>query len=103
MPSLTRAYVKAAKDFITIVNNLLRPELAPRARVMLPHEVARIGGRVAMRDPAVYLKFAEECLALANTAAPERRAILLEMAQAWRSLAHETERHSRSVREKSDR
>jgi hypothetical protein len=47
-----------------------------------------------MRDAATYLKFAEECLALAKTAAPDHRAILLEMAQAWRGLAQEAERQS---------
>jgi hypothetical protein len=44
-----------------------------------------------MRDAATYLKFCEECLALARTAAPEHRAILLEMAEAWRRLAGEAE------------
>jgi hypothetical protein len=42
-----------------------------------------------MRDAATYLKFAEECLALAKTAAPQHREMLLEMAQAWRNLARE--------------
>jgi hypothetical protein len=44
-----------------------------------------------MRDTAVYLKFAEECAALATAAAPEHRSVLLEMAQAWRTLAREAE------------
>ena len=56
-----------------------------------------------MRDAATYLKFAEECLALANTAAPTHRAILLEMAQAWRRLADEAEQQSAPAREKRDR
>jgi hypothetical protein len=44
-----------------------------------------------MRDSATYLKFADECLALARSATPEHRSILLEMAQAWRNLAQEAE------------
>jgi hypothetical protein len=61
-----------------------------------------IGGRAAMRDAATYLKFAEECLAQAKTAAPTHRAILLEMAQAWRGLAQEAEQQSPPAREKPE-
>jgi hypothetical protein len=39
-----------------------------------------------------YLKFAEECEALAEQAKTERhRAILMEMARTWRELARESE------------
>jgi hypothetical protein len=41
-----------------------------------------------MESPARYFEFAEECERLAKQAANERhRAILLEMAKAWRKLA----------------
>jgi hypothetical protein len=55
-----------------------------------------------MRDATTYLKFAEECLAQAKTAAPTHRAILLEMAQAWRGLAQEAEQQSPPAREKPE-
>lgn len=55
-----------------------------------------------MRDAATYLKFAEECLAQAKIAAPTHRAILLEMAQAWRGLAQEAEQQSPPAREKPE-
>ena len=54
-----------------------------------------------MRDAATYLKFAEECLALANTAAPDHRAVLLEMAEAWRGLAREAEQQRAPARKKA--
>ena len=55
-----------------------------------------------MRDAATYLKFADECLALAKTAGPTHRAILLEMAQAWRGLAREAEQQSAPARERPE-
>jgi hypothetical protein len=55
-----------------------------------------------MRDSATYLKFAEECLALARSAAPEHRAVLTEMAQAWRRLAQEAEQQNGSAREQPE-
>ena len=55
-----------------------------------------------MRNAATYLKFAEECLALAKTGAPTHRAILLEMAQAWRGLAQEAEQQSAPARKKPE-
>ena len=55
-----------------------------------------------MRDAATYLKFAEECVALAKTAAPEHRADLLEMAQAWRALAREAEQQPAPTRKKPE-
>ena len=55
-----------------------------------------------MRDATTYLKFAEECLAQAKTAAPTHRAILLEMAQAWRGLAQEAEQQRASARQNSE-
>ena len=42
-----------------------------------------------------YLRYAEECVALAQNAAdPEARTRLLEMAQAWRDLADKYRRSS---------
>jgi hypothetical protein len=42
-----------------------------------------------------YLRYAEECVALAQKAAdPEARTRLLEMAQAWRDLADKYRRSS---------
>ena len=61
-----------------------------------------MGGRAAMRDAATYLKFAEECRALAETAAPDHRAMLLEMAQAWRGLAREAGQQSAPARKKPE-
>jgi hypothetical protein len=55
-----------------------------------------------MRDAATYLKFAEECRALAETAAPDHRAMLLEMAQAWRGLAREAGQQSAPARKKPE-
>jgi len=52
-----------------------------------------------MRDAATYLKFAEECLAQAKTPAPTHRAILPELAQAWRGLAQEAVQQSPPARE----
>ena len=36
-----------------------------------------------MRDSETYAEFARECRRLANKAAPDDRAVLLEIAQAW--------------------
>ena len=44
-----------------------------------------------MRDAATYRRFAEECQRLAMTM-PERRAVLLEIAEAWIQLEQEAER-----------
>ena len=43
-----------------------------------------------MRDAATYRRFAEECQRLAMTM-PERRAVLLEIAEAWIQLEQEAE------------
>jgi hypothetical protein len=46
-----------------------------------------------MQTPADYRKFAEECRRLAGDAKSEhQRKVLHEMAEAWRTLADETER-----------
>jgi len=49
----------------------------------------------AMPTREEYLRYAEECIALAQkTAASEARTRLLEMAQAWRDLADKYRRPS---------
>jgi hypothetical protein len=44
-----------------------------------------------MTDPAIYRKYAEECLPLATTA-PENDRSLMEHAYVWLKLAEEAER-----------
>jgi hypothetical protein len=45
-----------------------------------------------MDDPTEYRRFAEDCQRLAATKSGEERRLLLEMAEAWLSLAQEAER-----------
>jgi hypothetical protein len=55
-------------------------------------------GWLQMQTPADYRKFAEECRRLAGDAKSERqRKILQEMAEAWRTLADETERDAQRL------
>lgn len=44
-----------------------------------------------MTDPAIYRKYAEECLRLATTAPENDRRLLLEHAGVWLQLADEAE------------
>jgi hypothetical protein len=43
-----------------------------------------------MTSAADYRKFAEQCLDMAERAAPAERQSLLKMAETWLGLAHET-------------
>jgi len=45
-----------------------------------------------MNDPATYRRYAEECQRLARTMPQEHRRTLLEIAEAWLTLARESER-----------
>jgi hypothetical protein len=47
-----------------------------------------------MTDPAIYRKYAEECLRLATTASENDRSILVEHADVWLKLAEEAEREA---------
>jgi hypothetical protein len=45
-----------------------------------------------MQSPSRYRQYAEECERIARDGAPQHRAVLLEIAQAWRTCAEEAER-----------
>jgi len=45
-----------------------------------------------MHSPEQYRKYAEECERMARDAKPEKQAILLHIAKAWRRCADEIER-----------
>jgi hypothetical protein len=47
-----------------------------------------------MTDPAIYRKYAEECLRLATTAPENDRRLLTEHASVWLQLADEAEREA---------
>jgi hypothetical protein len=44
-----------------------------------------------MGESETYRKFAEECTRIARNALPHQKAILLEMAELWTSLAEKAE------------
>jgi hypothetical protein len=47
-----------------------------------------------MQSPAQYRRYAEECERIARDGAHEHRAILLDIAKAWRACAEEAERQA---------
>ncbi len=51
---------------------------------------------LAMQNPAKFREYAEECKKLAETAKPDHKAKLLEIAKAWEECARELESHQRS-------
>ncbi len=70
---------------MSLRNNILQVREPERPVCCLTYSHG-CGSGMTTRDE--YLKFAEECLRLAQQAAdPDTRARLLDMAQAWRELA----------------
>ncbi len=47
-----------------------------------------------MQSPTQYRHYAEECERIARESAPEHRAILFDIAKAWRTCAEEAERQA---------
>jgi hypothetical protein len=45
-----------------------------------------------MQSPSRYRQYAEECERIAREGAPQHRAVLLEIAAAWRTCAEDAER-----------
>jgi hypothetical protein len=50
-----------------------------------------------MHSPAQYRQYAEHCERIARDGPPEQRAVLLDIAKAWRSCAEEAERQERAT------
>jgi transcriptional regulator of acetoin/glycerol metabolism len=44
-----------------------------------------------MQSPSRYRQYAQECERIARTGAPQHRAVLLEIAEAWRRCAEDEE------------
>ena len=51
---------------------------------------------LAMQNPAKFREYAEECKKLAETAKPDHKEKLLEIAKAWEECARELESRQRS-------
>jgi hypothetical protein len=49
-----------------------------------------------MQNPSEYRRYAKECERIARAGAPEHRAVLLDIAKAWRTCAEEAERLERT-------
>ena len=47
-----------------------------------------------MQSPTEYRRYAEECERIARESTPEHRAVLLDIAKAWRTCAEEAERQA---------
>jgi hypothetical protein len=45
-----------------------------------------------MQNPPGYLEYAEQCEQMARNAKPEHKAVLMELAEAWRKYAQEINR-----------
>jgi len=45
-----------------------------------------------MQSPSRYRQYAEDCERIAREGAPQHRAVLLEIAEAWRRCAEDAER-----------
>ncbi len=45
-----------------------------------------------MQSPSRYRQYAQDCERIAREGAPQHRAVLLEIAEAWRRCAEEAER-----------
>jgi transcriptional regulator of acetoin/glycerol metabolism len=46
-----------------------------------------------MQSPSRYRQYAQECERIARQSAPQQRAVLLEIAEAWRRCAEDAEQH----------
>jgi hypothetical protein len=57
-----------------------------------------------MAEVETYRRYARECMQLAETASPEQRVLLVEMARTWHQLAQEREREEAArSREQAER
>ena len=55
-----------------------------------------------MQSPTEYRRYAEECERIARDGAHEHRAILLDIAKAWRACAEEAERQQNAKANATD-
>jgi hypothetical protein len=55
-----------------------------------------------MQNPSRYRQYAQECERIAHKGAPRHRAVLLEIAEAWRRCAEDAERHENAGAQPTD-